>query len=84
MSKQVSQADLDEGRLYPPLKAIPEVSVKIACEISEWYYANGYANLHPRPSNMEEHIRDNLYSTEYTNYMNKTWHWPKQHEEPRH
>lgn len=83
LSKQVSQADLDAGRLYPPLNAIPEVSVKIACEISEWYYANGFATTHPRPVDMEEYIRDKLYDTKYTSYATKTWHWPIKHEEPR-
>lgn len=83
LSKQVSQSDLDSGRLYPPLKDIPEVSVKIACDISKWYYENGHATLHPRPANMEEHIRDNVYDTTYTSYATKTWHWPQQHEMPR-
>lgn len=83
LSKQVEQTDLDAGRLYPPLQAIPEVSVKIACDISKWYYENGHATRHPRPSNMEEFIRDNVYDTKYLDYSTKTWHWPEQHEMPR-
>lgn len=83
LSRQVNQSNLDNGRLYPPLKAIPEVSVQIAREISEWYYNNGYATYHPRPKDMEEHIRSQLYDTKYGNYQAKQWQWPHQHEEPR-
>lgn len=83
LSRQVNQSDLDNGRLYPPLKAIPEVSVQIAREISEWYYNNGYATYHPRPKDMEEHIRSQLYDTKYGDYQAKQWQWPHQHEQPR-
>lgn len=84
LSRQVEQSDLDKGRLYPSIKSIPEVSVQIACDISQYYYENGYATLHPKPENMEEYIRENLYDTTYSTYAPKTWHWPTKHEKPRH
>ena len=83
MSKQVNQADIEAGRIYPPLKNIRDVSVKIACEISEWYYKNGKATAYPAPSDMEQYVRNHLYDTTYTTYVPKTWPWPKEHMEPR-
>lgn len=83
MSKQVSDSDLEAGRLYPPQKHIQNVSVKIATEISKYYYKIGTATLHPVPTDLEEYIRKQLYDTKYTSYLPSTWKWPEEHEKPR-
>ncbi len=83
MSRQVSDADLESGRLYPPQKMIPEVSVKIAVDITKWYYKNGKATTYPEPVNKEQFIRSHLYDTEYSSYCPITWEWPAEHKAPR-
>ncbi len=79
----MSQADLEQGRIYPPMKQIREVSIKIACDISEWYYRNGKATTYPVPRNLEEYIRKQTYDTNYTSYVPVTWKWPDEHMKPR-
>ncbi len=66
--------------MYPPLKAIPEVSVKIAMDVINYNYKNGIANMHPMPQDLETHIRDQLYDTTYSSYLPGVWHWPSEHE----
>lgn len=83
LSKQVTQADLESGRLYPAQKQIPEVSVKVACDITKWYYQNGKATTYPEPVDKESFIRSHLYDTTYNSYVPKTWKWPEEHSKPR-
>lgn len=83
MSKQVNDEDLKAGRVYPPRKQIREVSIKIATEISEWYYKNGKATTYPEPQNKEAFIRKQLYETTYESYIPNTWSWPAEHTQPR-
>lgn len=74
----VTQKNLDEGRVYPPLSQIREVSVKIATALAEYAYNKGTASTYPEPDNKEEFIRDYLYSTEYESFIPETWEWPPQ------
>jgi len=83
LARQVGQADLESGRLYPPQKEIPEVSVKIARDITQWYYENNKATTYPEPSDKEAFIRSHLYDTTYNSYVPQTWPWPNEHSTPR-
>lgn len=83
MANQVTEADLEAGRLYPPQRMIRECSIKIAAEISEWLYKNSKATYYPEPSDKESFIRKQLYDTTYQSYVPNTWEWPAQHTEPR-
>ncbi len=79
----MSQSDLEEGRIYPPLKNIRNVSVKIACDIADWYYKNKKATAYPVPENLEEYVSKQLYDTTYTTYVPNSWKWPEEAEKPR-
>lgn len=74
---------MESGRLYPPQRQIREVSIKIACDIADWYYKTGRATSFPVPKDLEKFIRDQLYDTTYTSYLPNKWHWPTEHMEPR-
>lgn len=83
MSEQVSESDLAAGRIYPPMKQIQNVSVKIAVEISKYYYETDLASLYPAPYDLESYIRDQLYDTTYQSYVPNTWNWPEEHTKPK-
>ncbi|CAF0732875.1 unnamed protein product [Brachionus calyciflorus] len=83
LSEQVSEEDLSTGRIYPPMKQIQDVSVKIATEVSKYYYSVGMASLYPKPECLETHIRNQLYDTTYQSYVPSTWSWPEEHLKPK-
>jgi malate dehydrogenase (oxaloacetate-decarboxylating)(NADP+) len=83
LAQQINDNDLRSGRLYPPQKDIAEVSIKVASDIAYWYYNNGKATMYPVPKNLEEYIRNQLYTTNYTSYVPNTWKWPVDHVKPR-
>lgn len=69
--------------MYPPPKKIRDVSVKIATDISEWFYKAGKATLYPVPEDLGDYLRKNLYDTTYTSYVPNTWKYPSEHTAPR-
>ncbi|MFH4973561.1 hypothetical protein AB6A40_000270 [Gnathostoma spinigerum] len=73
----VTEKDLRVGRIYPRVKEIREISIKIAEAIAEKCYENGTAQLYPRPEDLERFIRAQIYSVEYDELINATYDWPK-------
>ncbi|EMP36634.1 NADP-dependent malic enzyme [Chelonia mydas] len=78
IAQQVSKKHLEEGRLYPPLVTIRDVSLKIAVKIAEQAYSNKTASFYPEPEDKEAFIRSHVYSTDYDNFMVDSYVWPKE------
>ncbi|OWF52459.1 NADP-dependent malic enzyme-like [Mizuhopecten yessoensis] len=76
LGKLVTEEHLAEGRLYPPLSDIQDVSLKIATGIAEMVYKSGNASTYPEPENKEEFIRNHLYDADYESFVPETWTWP--------
>ncbi|XP_059143485.1 NADP-dependent malic enzyme-like [Physella acuta] len=72
----VTDENLAEGRLYPPLSLIQDVSLKIATGLAEYVYANNMASAYPEPADKEAYIRSFLYDTDYECFEPETWDWP--------
>ena len=68
LAKQVSDEDLAQGSLYPPLTRIREVSVDIATVVAEVAYARDLATT-PRPRDLPAHIRAQMYDPHYRSYV---------------
>ncbi len=64
----VTEEDLQLGRLYPDLKRIREVSLRIATGVAEIAFAR---NLTPmlRPADLPAHIRDVMFDPTYPDYV---------------
>ncbi|CAJ0960253.1 unnamed protein product, partial [Mesorhabditis belari] len=70
------------SRIYPRLKDIRELSIKIAVEIAEHCYRNGTATLYPEPEDKEQFIRYQVHTVDYEELINRSYDWPakdKQH-----
>lgn len=67
---------MSQGRIYPKLKEIRELSIKIAIRIADECYANGTANLYPEPKDKEMYIRSQIYDVEYEDIINRSYEWP--------
>jgi len=80
LADMVGAADLEVGRLYPPLNKIREISVKIAARVAEEAYADGTASTYPEPKDKEAFIRSTLYDYDYskTTALPTMYPWPQQ------
>ncbi|KAM6279322.1 NADP-dependent malic enzyme [Porphyrio hochstetteri] len=78
ISQQVSDENLQEGRLYPPLVTIQDVSLKIAVRIAEEAYRNNTASTYPQPKDLEAFIRSQVYSTDYNSFVADSYTWPEE------
>ena len=70
LGRAPSEDELAEGRIYPSLKRIHEVSHKIAVAVAEEVYA-AKLNTQPRPADLPGHIRAQMFKPEYPDYCKK-------------
>ena len=64
LAKQVTQADLDQGSLYPALSRIRDVSARIACAVADVAFKRGLT-AQRRPRNLLAHVRAQMYDPRY-------------------
>jgi malate dehydrogenase (oxaloacetate-decarboxylating)(NADP+) len=67
LAAQVTQTDLDQGSLYPPLSAIREVSARIAAAVAAVAYEQGHATA-PKPADLLAFIKSKMYEPRYRTY----------------
>jgi malate dehydrogenase (oxaloacetate-decarboxylating)(NADP+) len=67
LAKHVSVDELAEGRVYPALPRIREVSEAIACEVAKVAYKRGLAAV-PEPEDLMGYIKSVMYFPEYPQY----------------
>ena len=70
LAGQVSEEDLAEGRLYPPLTKIREVSLAVAEAVAELAYEKGLAE-ETRPDDLAAFIRSRMYEPIYESYISE-------------
>jgi len=76
LADMVSEQDLDVGRLYPPLSALREISIKIAVKVAKEAYREGSASTYPEPADLELFIRQQLYDYNYNTSLPVRYNWP--------
>ncbi|CAG5133844.1 unnamed protein product, partial [Candidula unifasciata] len=76
VSNLVTDQHLKEGRVYPPLNEIQNVSLTIAVDLAEYVYKNDLASAYPEPEDKEAYIRSFIYDTNYECFEPETWDWP--------
>jgi malate dehydrogenase (oxaloacetate-decarboxylating)(NADP+) len=64
LAGQVTQADLDQGSLYPPLTSIREVSAHIAAAVAEVAFRKGLARV-PEPADLVAFMKAQMYEPRY-------------------
>jgi malate dehydrogenase (oxaloacetate-decarboxylating)(NADP+) len=67
LAAQVSEADLAQGSLYPPLVRVREVSARIAAAVAEVAHARGLA-AKARPDDVFADVRRQMYEPTYRAY----------------
>ncbi|NXN04119.1 MAON protein, partial [Sylvia borin] len=76
IAAEVTEQHLAEGRLYPPLGSIREVSLKIAVKIVDWAYKQGLASWYPEPADKETFVKQHMYSSDYDSFVFDDYRWP--------
>ncbi|KAM6935400.1 NADP-dependent malic enzyme [Lycodopsis pacificus] len=77
LARLVTEKDLAEGRLYPPLSSIRDVSLTLAAKIMEYAYEHNMATLRPEPSDKEAYLHSLTYSTDYDEFSVDSYRWPE-------
>jgi malate dehydrogenase (oxaloacetate-decarboxylating)(NADP+) len=68
LAAQVSSKDLAQGRIYPPLAHIREVSAHIAAAVANVAFDQELANK-PRPDDILKWIKSQVYEPNYQSYV---------------
>ncbi len=67
LASLVRPEDLAEGRVYPPLSTIREVSLEIASAVAKVAHDSGVARVR-RPKNLKKDIRKRMFQPVYRDY----------------
>jgi len=67
LANQVSDADLERGRIYPSLSRIREVSALIARDVAKMAYENGLTDK-PEPDDILADVHEHMYQPVYPHY----------------
>jgi len=68
LAGETSAADLEQGRLYPSLRRIREVSLAISTTVAEVAYERGLATV-PRPDDLRSYVKTQMYEPRYLDYI---------------
>ena len=67
LANQVSDSDIDRGRLYPSLSRIREVSAQIAHDVAKMAYENKLTDKE-EPEDVLADIHQHMYQPVYPHY----------------
>jgi len=68
LANEVTDEELSQGRVYPRLRRIREVSLRIACAVAEVAYRRGLADG-ALPEDLTGFIRSQMYQPVYKSYV---------------
>jgi malate dehydrogenase (oxaloacetate-decarboxylating)(NADP+) len=68
LADQVTDADLSQGCIYPPLSKIKEISARIAMAVARLAFEKDLADM-PRPNDMRALIKTNMWEPIYPNFV---------------
>ncbi|XP_066568304.1 NAD-dependent malic enzyme, mitochondrial [Amia ocellicauda] len=80
--QQLTDEELSQGRLYPPLSNIREVSISIAIRVAKYLYANGVAFHYPEPLDKDQYVRSKIWTTDYDSFLPDLYDWPESASKP--
>ncbi|XP_038599575.1 NAD-dependent malic enzyme, mitochondrial isoform X2 [Tachyglossus aculeatus] len=77
LTEQLTDQELAQGRLYPPLSNIQEVSINIAVKVIKYLYAEKMAFRHPEPVDKNQYVRSRIWRSDYESFMPDVYEWPE-------
>ncbi|KAG5445743.1 NADP-dependent malic enzyme, mitochondrial [Clonorchis sinensis] len=76
LAEQVTEVDLQQGRVFPPLCNIREVSLKIAESVAASAYQHDICQLYPKPKDLRQYLLGNMYEPDYVDLTPELYDWP--------
>ncbi|KAF6088611.1 malic enzyme 2 [Phyllostomus discolor] len=76
LTDQLTDEELAQGRLYPPLANIQKVSINIAIKVTEYLYTNKMAFRYPEPEDKAKYVQERLWRSEYDSMLPDVYEWP--------
>ena len=73
----MSEKELSEGRVFPNLNRIQEVSLAIAIDVGNFALSKDLCHLHPAPESIADLITSQVYEPVYSSAIKTNWTWPK-------
>ncbi|XP_021496471.1 NAD-dependent malic enzyme, mitochondrial [Meriones unguiculatus] len=77
LTSQLTDEELAQGRLYPSLANIQEVSVNIAIKVTEYLYANKMAFRYPEPEDKAKYVKERIWRSDYVSLLPDVYDWPE-------
>jgi malate dehydrogenase (oxaloacetate-decarboxylating)(NADP+) len=68
LAQQVTDADLSQGCIYPPLNKIKEISTRIAMAVARLAFEKDLAHI-PEPADLKALIKANMWEPIYPNFV---------------
>ena len=68
LAGEVTQQDLDQGSLFPPLSQVRDVSLQLAVAVAEVAFSQGHAGIE-RPADLLAHVHSCMYDPTYPQYV---------------
>uniref|UniRef100_A0A8C7PYL2 Malic enzyme n=1 Tax=Oncorhynchus mykiss TaxID=8022 RepID=A0A8C7PYL2_ONCMY len=84
LADQLTDEELAEGRLYPPLSNIREVSVQMAVKVVRFVYANNMAFRYPEPKDKDTFVRSTVWDINYDSFLPDIYEWKGMNPAPDH
>uniref|UniRef100_A0A8C7Q2E7 Malic enzyme n=1 Tax=Oncorhynchus mykiss TaxID=8022 RepID=A0A8C7Q2E7_ONCMY len=81
---ELTDEELAEGRLYPPLSNIREVSVQMAVKVVRFVYANNMAFRYPEPKDKDTFVRSTVWDINYDSFLPDIYEWKGMNPAPDH
>jgi len=76
LANMVTDQHIAEGRVYPPLSQVRDVSTRIATSLVKFAYESGEASAYPEPQDKEQFVKAHQYTPYYDNFVPATYDWP--------
>ncbi|XP_067134641.1 NADP-dependent malic enzyme-like [Centruroides vittatus] len=71
LANQVTKEHISEGRVYPPLQSIRDVSLNIAAKLAQYFYVESMATYRPEPEDKVSFLKGKQYDYNYVGYSNR-------------
>uniref|UniRef100_A0A8C8CSF9 NAD-dependent malic enzyme, mitochondrial n=1 Tax=Oncorhynchus tshawytscha TaxID=74940 RepID=A0A8C8CSF9_ONCTS len=84
LADQLTDEELAEGRLYPPLSNIREVSLQMAVKVVRFVYANNMAFRYPEPKDKDTFVRSTVWDINYDSFLPDIYEWKGMNPAPDH